>query len=163
MARVRIPDEPALKCWDDVNLNMKEIGECQMEIERIEADMNAKISDIKLEAEMEAKPHKERIKKLEIQIKEFVEMNKSELDGKSKVLNFGKTGFRKSTKIVTRGVAKIIKNLKAFGMNDCIKIKESINKEVLKKYSDEEIAKVGATKKVQDVFWYEVDKEKLKA
>jgi phage host-nuclease inhibitor protein Gam len=163
MARVRIPDAPTLKNWDDVNLNMKEIGECQMEIDKIEAEMNAKISDIKLEAEMEAKHYKESIKKLELQIKDFVEMSKAELDGKSKVLNFGKTGFRKSTKIVTRGVNKIIKNLKAFNMKDCIKIKESINKDVLKKYSDEDIAKVGAMKKVEDVFWYEVDREKLKA
>lgn len=163
MARVRIPEEPVLKSWDDVDLTMKEIGECQLAIERIEAEMNMKISDIKLEADMQAKPIGERIKKLEMQIKDFVDASKHELNGKTKNLNFGKTGFRKSTKIVIKKAENIIKNLKAFGMLDCIKVKESINKDVLKKYSDENIAKVGAGKKVEDVFWYEVDREKLQA
>ncbi len=161
MARVRIPNEIALKNWEDVNLNMKEICECQMEIEKIEAEMNKSISDLKLEAEMEAKPFKTSIKELELQIKDFVESSKHELNGKSKILNFGKTGFRKSTKITLKGVTKILNNLKAFGMKDCIKTKETINKDALKKYPNEAIAKVGATKKVEDVFWYEVDREKL--
>lgn len=161
MARARIPNEPVLKSWDDVDLNIKEIAECQIAIEQIEADMNQKISDIKLSAEMDAKPYKETIKVLERQIKDFVEANRSELNGKTKVLNFGRTGFRKSTKIVLRKVENVIKNLKALNMLDCIKVKESVNKEVLKKYSDEEIARVGAIKKVEDVFWYEVDREQL--
>ncbi len=161
MARVRIHDKPALESWDDVNLTMKEIGECQIEIDKIEADMNMKISDTKLEYEMKAQTFKDRIAKLEIDLKDFVESNKHELDGKSKVLNFGRTGFRQSTKIVLRKVENIIKNLKAYGMKDCINVKETVNKDNLKKYSDEDIAKVGATKKVEDVFWYEVDKEKL--
>lgn len=161
MARVRIPDKPALESWDDVNLTMKEIGECQIEIDKIEADMNMKISDTKLEYEMKAQKFKDRIAKLEIDLKDFVESNKHELDGKSKVLNFGRTGFRQSTKIVLRKVENIIKNLKAYGMKDCINVKETVNKDNLKKYPDEDIAKVGATKKVEDVFWYEVDKEKL--
>lgn len=161
MARVRIHDKPALESWDDVNLTMKEIGECQIEIDKIEADMNMKISDTKLEYEMKAQTFKDRIAKLEIDLKDFVESNKHELDGKSKVLNFGRTGFRQSTKIVLRKVENIIKNLKAYGMKDCINVKETVNKDNLKKYPDEDIAKVGATKKVEDVFWYEVDKEKL--
>ncbi|SKC68510.1 host-nuclease inhibitor Gam family protein [Maledivibacter halophilus] len=163
MARVRIPDEPVLKSWDDVNLNLKEIAECEIEIEKIQGEMNRRISDVKLEAEMDAKPYKESIKTLEKQVKNFVESNRADLKGKTKFLNFGKTGFRKSTKIVLRKVDNIIRNLKSFGMVDCIKIKESVNKDVLKKYTDADIAKIGASKKVEDVFWYEVDKEKLKA
>jgi hypothetical protein len=46
-------------------------------------------------------------------------------------------------------------------MTDCINIKETINKERLGEYPDEVIAAVGAGKKVEDVFWYEVDREKL--
>lgn len=161
MARVRIPDEPVLKNWDDVNLNLKEIAECEIEIEKIEAEMNKKISDVKLEAEMDAKPYKESIKTLEKQVKDFVEVNRADLKGKTKFLNFGKTGFRKSTKLVLRKIDNIIKNLKSFGMTDCIKTKETINKDALKKYPDADIAKIGVTKKVEDVFWYEVDREKL--
>lgn len=167
MARVRLPDQPALKSWDDVDLTMKEIGECELAVERVEADMNEKISDIKLAAEMEAKPHKERIKLLELQMKEFVEANRDNLGNKkTKEINFGKTGFRKSTKItLPRAAAKlaeVIRRIKEFGMTDCVvQPPEKIDKDNLKKYPENDILKVGATLTVEDTFWYEVDRDKL--
>lgn len=161
MGRVRMT-ETALKSWDDVNLSLKEIAECELAIESIEADMNNKISDLKLEKEMEAKPHQERIDKLAREIKEYVETNRDELKGKTRVLNFGKTGFRQSTSIIVRGVQGVLKTLKAKGMTDCIIVKESVNKDRLREYPDEVIASVGATKKVTDTFWYEADREKLR-
>lgn len=163
MARVRIPDQAVLKNWDDVNLTMKEIGECEADIEQIEAGMNAKIQDAKLEAELKAKPIQDRIKLLESQIKVYVESNKHEIKGKTKNLNFGKTGFRLSTKIVISKAADVIKNLRFHGMTDCIIVKESVNKETLKNYPDADIIKVGARKEMEDVFWYEIDREKLKS
>ena len=47
-------------------------------------------------------------------------------------------------------------------MSDCIIIKEAVNKEVLEKYPDKDIIKVGATRKVEDKFWLETDKAKVK-
>ncbi|WP_018752649.1 host-nuclease inhibitor Gam family protein [Paenibacillus sanguinis] len=167
MTRVKLPDVPALKSWDDVDLVMKEIGECQLAIERVEADMNEVISDVKLASEMEAKPHKERIKLLELQMKEFVDANRDDLGNrKTKEINFGKTGYRKSTKIsLPRAAAKlaeVIRKLKEFGMTDCVvQPPEKIDKDNLKKYPENEILKVGATLTVDDTFWYEVDREKL--
>ncbi|MCR4442943.1 MAG: host-nuclease inhibitor Gam family protein [Peptococcaceae bacterium] len=161
MARVRIENEPVLKSWDDVNITLKEIGELELAKEKIEADMNQKISDLKLEAEFAAKPIIERMGKLANDIKEFVELHRADIKGKTMVLNFGKTGFRKSTKIIIKSVKTVIANLKARKMTDCINTKESVNKERLGEYPDEIIAAVGAGKKVEDVFWYEVDREKL--
>lgn len=163
MARTRIKDELVLKNWDDVDITLKEIAECELEIEKITTEMNEKIHDIKLEADMKAKPYQERIERLGLYVKAFVEDNKAELDGKTKQLNFGKTGFRLSTKLVLRKVDKIIENLKKFKMEDCIKVKESVNKEVLKKYPESDIIKVGGTLKKEDVFWYETEREKLQA
>ncbi|NLI14560.1 host-nuclease inhibitor Gam family protein [Pelotomaculum propionicicum] len=162
MARVRIENEPALKSWDEVDLHMKEIGECELAIERIEADMNEIIQEVKLAAEFNAKPIKERIEKLGAEVKAFVELNRGDIKGKTKILNFGKTGFRKSTKIIIRSVQAVLKALRAQKMDDCIIVKESVNKERLGEYPDEVIAAVGAGKKVEDVFWYEVDRERLK-
>ncbi|MEF2968335.1 host-nuclease inhibitor Gam family protein [Paenibacillus sp. M1] len=167
MTRVRMPDAPALKSWDDVDLTLKEIGECQLAVERIEAEMNAKISDIKLSAEMEAKPHKERIKLLELQMKEFIDENRDDLGNrKTKEINFGRAGYRKSTKIgLPRAAAKlaeVIRRIKEFGMTDCIvQPPEKIDKDNLKKYPESDILKVGATLTIDDIFWYEVDREKL--
>jgi phage host-nuclease inhibitor protein Gam len=163
MARVRINDESVLKTWEDVDITLKEIAECELEIENITTLMNQQIHDVKLESEMKAKPLQERIEKLGFYVKTFVEENKAELDGKTKQLNFGKTGFRLSTKLVLRKVDAVLENIKRFKMDDCITVKESINKDVLKKYPEEDIIKVGGTLKKEDVFWYETEREKLKA
>lgn len=161
MARVRIETEPVLHSWEDVDLHLKEIAECELSLEQIEADLTKATSDLKLDAELKAKPIKERMEKLADEVKVFVELNRADIKGKTKNLTFGKTGFRKSTKIILRNVKAILANLKARKMNDCISVKESINKDKLGEYPDEIIASVGAGKKVEDIFWYETDREKL--
>lgn len=163
MARTKIKSEPVLKNWEDVDLTMKEIAECEMELENITTSMNQSLHDIKLEAEMTAKPLQDRIQKLGLYVKEFVEEHKAELDGKTKQLNFGKTGFRLSTKIVFKKAEAVIEKLKQFKMDDCLIVKESINKDVLKKYPEADIIKVGGSLKKEDTFWYETEREKLQA
>jgi phage host-nuclease inhibitor protein Gam len=154
---------PALKSWEDVDLRLKEIGEIDLSIKGIEAIMNVAISDAKLAAEMDAKPLLDRKALLELEVKEYAEANKHEIEGKTKVLNFGKCGFRLSTKIILGKVAACLAALKARGMLDCITVKEEVNKEVLRTCPEEIIAAVGARKKVEDVFWLEPDYERLKA
>lgn len=167
MGRVRMPDEPALKNWEDVDMNLKEIGEYQFQMEQIEADMNQKISDLKLAAEIQAKPLKDSIKVLERQMKDYAEANRDALGSKkTKIVNFGKLGFRKSTKVklprAANKLLEVIKRLRSYGMTDCIiQPPEKINKDALKKYPEADILKVGATLDIEDAFWYEVDREKL--
>ncbi|MDL2217404.1 host-nuclease inhibitor Gam family protein [Christensenellaceae bacterium OttesenSCG-928-M15] len=166
MARVKIP-EITLKSWDEVNLCLAEIGECQRAIEAAEADMQATIDDAKLTAGMAAEPYQNRVKALELQIKAYVDNNMDDLGKKkTKQLPFGKTGYRKSTKaVVPRGAAKvaaIVKKLREHNMTDCIVTKPpTINKDALKKYPANEILAVGANIKADDTFWYEVDRESL--
>ena len=71
MARVRMPDH-ALNSWDDVNLCLAEIGECQRKVEAIESEMQRAIDDAKLTAGINAEPYTQRIAKLELQIKGYV-------------------------------------------------------------------------------------------
>ena len=146
MARVRI-ESAKLKSWEDVSLNLKEIGECQLAIEGIEAALNEKISDLKLEAAVQAKPYQETIKKLELEVKEFTEENKVDIKGKTKFLDFGKVGFRQSTKIIIKSIQAVLSGLKARKMVDCITVTETVNKDRLREYPDEVIAAVGASKK----------------
>ncbi|MDQ7789927.1 MAG: host-nuclease inhibitor Gam family protein [Eubacteriales bacterium] len=166
MPRVRM-EGPMLKSWDEVNLNLKEIGECELAVEKIEAALNEKISDLKLEATDKAKSHQQRIKKLELELKEFVETHRDDLGNKkTKVLDFGKLGFRKSTKIklprAANKLAEIINKLKVFGMTDCVvQPPAKVDKDSLKKYPVNEIVRVGANVEVDDVFWYEWDRERL--
>ncbi len=160
MARVRM-ESVKLKNWEDVGINLKMIGECQIAIERIEADMNMKISDLKLDAALKSRVHQDKIKQMELEIKEFSEENKVDIKGKTKILDFGKIGFRISSKITLKSIEAVLNNLRARKMNDCIRTKVEVDKEALDKYPDEVIAAVGASRKVDDVFWYEIDREKL--
>ncbi|MBU5312241.1 host-nuclease inhibitor Gam family protein [Tissierella carlieri] len=166
MVRVRIKNQPTLKNWDEVDKALREIAEQEFLIEEIEAEMTKQINGIKISSGLEAKPHQDRIEKLGKDIKEFVTEHKDELDGKTKVLNFGSTGFRMSTSVIIpkakEKVAAIVKSLKIRKMADCINVVEMVNKEVLKKYSEDEIIKVGAKLKKEDVFWYETSREKFK-
>lgn len=99
MARKRMED-PSLKSWDEVNAALKLIRDNEIELELIEADMGKKIADIKEQAAEQAVPYRDDIKKLELQVKEFVTLNKAELKGKSREMDFGKVGFRMSTKLM---------------------------------------------------------------
>lgn len=167
MARVRIPEKCELKGWDEVDLYLAEIGEKQRCIESIEAKMQETIDTAKLEADVAATPHRNRITQLETQIKLFTEEHANDMDGKkTKVLTFGQLGYRRSTKVMlpkaAAKLAEIISALKSRGMTDCVVTPPpKIDKDVLKKYPVNDITAVGAGIKVEDVFWYEVDREKL--
>jgi phage host-nuclease inhibitor protein Gam len=169
MARTKITEISRLKSWDDVDLSLAEIGEAQRAVEKIEADMQASIDDIKLGADMEAKPHQDNIKELGAQIKLYVDAHRDELGNKkTKVLTFGSTGYRKSTKITlpkaASAILQIVMELRARGMTDCIVTPQpKIDKELLKKYPASEIVAAGAGVQVDDVFWFEIDREKLPA
>lgn len=167
MARVRMPDKCDLANWDDVNITLAEIGELQRKIETVEAAMQQQIDDAKLAADDAAAPHKARIEQLAQQIKLYTDDHADEMGGKkTKALTFGQLGYRKSTKVTlpkaAAKIAEIINNLKARGMGDCvIAPPPKIDKEALKKYPVSDVVAAGAGIKVDDVFWYEVDREKL--
>ncbi|MGL4791893.1 MAG: host-nuclease inhibitor Gam family protein [Anaerotignaceae bacterium] len=156
--------EVELSSWEDVNAQLKQKGECEIAIDSIEAEMNLKINEIKAGAEKLAKPLKDRIKEIDNTVKVFAEENKADIEGKTKVLNFGRVGFRLSERIIAsdKKMQKILENLKKFGMENCINVKETLNKDVLSTYNDKDIVKVGASKKVEDKFWCEADKEVIR-
>lgn len=161
MARKRM-EEPSLKSWDEVDSTLKQIREAELELGQIAADMEKCILDVKEKAEEQAQPLKDQVKKLELQVKEFVTLNKDELKGKSRELAFGTVGFRLSTKLVLpKAVEKVIRQLKKLGMGDCVTVKESVNKDILKTYDEKTILLVGASLKKEDTFWYETKQEGL--
>lgn len=161
MARKRM-EEPALKSWEEADAALKKIRDAEIALGLIEADMEKCIMDVKEKAEDEAIPYKDRIKKLELQLKEFTTLNRGELKGKSREMAFGTVGFRMSTSLMLPKAAEgVIRKLKKLGMGDCISTKESVNKDVLKTYDEKTILMVGARLKKKDAFWYETRREEL--
>lgn len=159
-ARRRLEDT-AIKSWTEVGDVLREIGQIDLEIEGMEAEYNRKITGLKEELANQAQPLQERKAFLERLVKEYAESHKDGLDGKSRELNFGRIGFRQSTKVILRNVKAIIAALKAKGMTDCIIIKEEVSKDALKKYDPATVEAVGAKIKTEDVFWYEIKRDKL--
>lgn len=161
MARKRVEDTvPALESWDDVNQALATIADNQRTVENFEAAMQNKIDEAKAEAEARSRVFIEATKRLERQIKEFAEAHRDDMDGKkTKTLNFGAVGFRKSTKIklpkAPTKLAEIIQLLRSKGMDDCVKTPApSVDKDALRKYPTQDIVAVGASIEVDDVFWY---------
>lgn len=153
-----------LKNWEQVDDTLKEISEAEDELEMLHSAMNLQITALKKQFDEAAKPYHEKIKKNELLVKEFTMANRADLDGKSKKLTFGKVGFRMSTKVsLPKNTIKVIANLKKYGMEKCIKKKETVNKDVLKTYGEKDILKVGGKLQKEDAFYYEVNKVETQA
>ena len=56
----------------------------------------------------------------------------------------------------------MIAALRKRGMEDCISVKETVNKDILKQYDEQRILEVGGSLKVEDAFWYETKQAELK-
>ncbi len=163
MARKRVT-EPQLGSWEEVDGCLKQIADAENEIKSIEADMNKRIAEIKKTAEEEAKQHKETIKQNEGKIKEYTTAHRNELTGKSRSLTFGRVGFRISTRLLLpSAVNEVILKLREHGMLDCINVKETVDKDAVKNYSEEDIMKIGGYLQKNDTFWYETEKDALAA
>ena len=161
MGRKRM-EEPALKSWEEVDSTLKQIREAEIALSKISADAERCMIDIREQAETEAQPYKDKIKRMELQLKEFTVLNKADLKGKTKEMPFGRVGFRLSTKLVLPKVVEtVINSLKKYGMADCGGVKETVNKEILKTYDEATILAVGASLKKEDTFWYETKQEKI--
>ncbi len=162
MGRKRM-EEPALKSWEEVDSTLKQIREAEIALTDISTTAEKLILDIKQQAEEDAQPHKDRIKQLELQVKEFTTVHRDEmLPAKSKEMTFGQVGFRMSTRVILpKKVERVIAKLKKLGMGDCIITKETVDKDILKTYAETTILEVGGTLKKTDAFWYETKQEKV--
>lgn len=166
MARTRIIEAPAFKSWEDVNGALREIALEEIALADIDGEMNQQIIGIKKVAEQDAKPHNDRIARLAKDINEFVSEHRDDLGKrKTKTLTFGECGFRQSTTITVPAakdkLAEVIRRLRARKMTDCIAVKETVNKDILRQHGEEKVVAVGATWKQKDVFWYEAARDKL--
>ena len=98
MARKRVIEPPSIKSWEDANEALRQIAEVTIALADIEGEMNKQILGAKKAAEEQSKPFKDRVAKLERELKDFVTENRSDMGkAKSKTLTFGEVSFRLST------------------------------------------------------------------
>lgn len=157
-----------LHSWQECDEALRAIGEHTRDIAAIENVMNEQIANAKAIAADKAAGLKAQIAELEMALRDYAMAHRDDMDGrKSKPLTFGTVGFRRSTRITLPSakekIAAIVARLRAKEMTDCIVQPDArVDREALKKYSAEQIAEVGATLTVEDVFGYDVNMETLK-
>lgn len=150
-----------MKDLGDVNSAMLKIRDIKAEIEQKELEAQEKINDIKEKVAKKVKPLLAKIEPLENGILAFAEYNKDELFTKKRTvdLTFGQIGYRKSSKISIKKTT--LKLLKKFKLRKAIRVKQTVDKEAMKNWSDIKLKKVNAKRVTEDSFWYEINKEKI--
>ena len=162
MARKRI-EGTQFTSWDDVDNALMQIGGIDRELGLLESSQNEQIDTIKTQTKEHAEPFLTKKAGLELAIKEYCKTNKAEFAKvKTKTLTFGEVGFRISTKIIIKCVADTLQSLKDLALTNCIRIKEELDKEAMKALADETLAEVGAAKKMENVFGYTLNVERIR-
>ncbi len=160
-ARKRI-EGTQLQGWDDVDATLAQIGQADRELQLIEAAANERIEGCKQAMKQAAQPVLDRKAALELAVKEYCDANRAEFAKvKTKTLTFGEVGYRTSTKIMIKRVAETLQALKDLAFAACIRTKEEPDKEAMKALTDEQLAEVGAARKVENVFGYTINQERL--
>ena len=133
MARKRVASEPVLRDWAAVDAALRDLKECQYALTELGVELDRRIDGLKDDYTKNAQPLQNRIKRLEGDIKDYVDAHRAELCGKSRVLTFGKVGYRTSSR------------------------------EALKKEPCEVLESIGAYIRTRDEFYYDVSGEQPEA
>lgn len=158
----------SIKNYNDVDIALKRICECEVGIAQIEGEVTLKCNQIKEEAKPQITELQNERNFLEQEIENFCSANKADFaDKRSKELTFGTIGYRLSKSVsLPRAKAKIeslIGAIKKFGFKDCIVYEEKPDKEALCELDDSALVKLGITRVVKDNFRVEPKIESLQS
>jgi phage host-nuclease inhibitor protein Gam len=161
MARKRI-EGTRLVNFDQVDETLCRIGVIDRELALIAAWANDQIDRIKEEAKEKSATLAEKKAAHERDLKEFCEANRAEFTKVKTIrLTFGSVGFRFSSRIVIKRIADTLQALRELGLEKCIRTKEEPDKDRMKDLPDATLAAVGACRKTEDVFGYEIDRARI--
>lgn len=140
---------------------LRDIRECRHALVELGVEKDRRIDGIKDEYTRNAVPLQNRIKRLEGDVKDYVDAHRAELCGKSRVLTFGTVGYRLSSKLVIASskVAEAIAALKAMGKGELVRTSETLDRQALAKQPAELLESIGAYVKQSDEFYYDVEDE----
>ena len=138
--------------WEQADRLIREIADLKRRITAAEANAASEIDAVKKHLAMQLSPWQQRIGLYVRSLEAFATAHRAEFEGKSRKLNFGILGWRKSTRItITKKTLELIRQFfNRAEQEACIKVKESVDREALSKFSDEELADVEAGREVKD-------------
>ena len=163
MAQKRIKsDKPALiqvRDWAHADELVRKIADHQDTIRKKEIIAKVKVDNFKKALAVGVKPYHNAIARFHESLEAFATAHLNEFKKqKSRKLNFGVIGWRKSTsiKISTKKTLGLIKQLFTKALREsCIITKESVSKDALAKLTDEQLASLKARRDEKDVFFVE--------
>lgn len=161
--------ENALKSERQVDDALRQVGELEIQIERIELAGNERINKAKAWMEERSADKADRLKVLTLQVQAYAEekYKDDEFDKtRTKKMQFGEISYRRSQKLTTAAKIKIadaIKLLKERGLKQCVRIKEELDKEAIRalKLGDDQLKACGLRMKKDDTFGYVIYREKI--
>ena len=174
MARTKPNPAFVVADLDAADRALARLAELRRGVDAENLRLNATVDKLKAHvAEVTAAPLAEAAA-IEAALATFAETKKDTLFGKlrSQTLTFGVIGFRRSTEVKPRpkntwgGVLERIKSLVTGADADpfraAIRVKEDVNRDVLKDWPEERLETVGARIVTKDTFYYELEKQEIK-
>ncbi len=155
-----------IETWKGADVLTGEVGDLQLKINQALHIAKGDIDEIKAELVEKVEPYHRRIKALLAGLEAFAVSHKKDFGKKrSRKLNFGVLGWRKSTpiKVITKQSKKnpkttleLIKKLFTAAMKkSCLRCKETVDKDALAKLTDKQLERVGARRDHKEVFFVE--------
>lgn len=144
--------------WQQADSILRYAGELQLKINQAEARCNDTINEAKDDMQEEVRPAQKKLAEITERLQVFADARQKDFKNKkSKKLQFGTLGWRRSTKIKTS--KDTLERIKEFftpkKQKELIKIKESLNKKQIGQLTEEQLADAGARREEKDVFYAE--------
>lgn len=160
MRHVR-PETTEIQDWEQANAVLAELGELERQKTTEETRAAKLIDGINAELTERTRPLCDRRELLERRLEAFVTAHRPDLNGKkSRNLNHGTVGFRQSVKLDLEAdeadVIQAIVEGDIFDAESVLRQKVSLDKVQLATYSDEDLASIGAVRRIEDRFYYKV-------
>ena len=163
--RIRLDKSPLLPIpdWKHADLSVRRIGELQGRITYLEEKAKLLTNKIKKELADQVKPLQDKITLHVNSLEPFATSHKDDFKKqKSRKLNFGVLGWRKSISIkIAKNTLELIKIVFTYGKAAAyIRTKESVDKDALAKLTDKQLASIKARRDEKDVFFVEPSSQK---
>jgi hypothetical protein len=159
MTKARQKTTPQISDWEEADNACWEIQQAVLHIEERERLLTTGISDLKSQTKRDLEVFHKLVKRRVRDLEVFVVSRKDEIKGRSRKLNHGVVGWRRSTKIkLDDPVPDVIERCEAADI-PCVRVKKTLDRKALGALTDERLAEVGAKRDVSDVFFVEPNRE----
>ena len=153
-----------IESWIDVDKALGELGRCDLEIAMLQGEIGVKIHELIEQYRERLQVLKAKREAIRATIESFCLERKEEfLKKRSRQFTFGKVAWRLSEEIeIPKGLEKaVLATVKKLGLHECVRVKEELDKNALKKLPDKELVRIGVQKHKKDNFRIEPNLEMI--